>query len=263
MSETTVLSEIEAGVAKITLNRPDALNAWTGELGKDLHAALRSARDDEAVRSVLITGVGRAFSSGADLSQQPKVTPEGKADLRAALVEIYNPIILEVREMPKPVVAAVNGAAVGIGCSLALACDLVVAAESGYFLLAFANVGLTLDGGASAFLAARIGHARSVELAMLAERLPAPTALEWGLINRVVPDGDLASEADALASRLARGATRSYAASKELLNQQLYPDLAAQLEREANAQQGQAETEDFLEGVVSFLQKREAEFKGR
>jgi 2-(1,2-epoxy-1,2-dihydrophenyl)acetyl-CoA isomerase len=258
-----VLLRSEGGVATITLNRPEALNAWTGNLGIELVEALRRARDDESTRAIAITGAGRAFSSGADLSQPPELTDDGKADLRARLVEIYNPVILEIREIPKPVVAVVNGPAVGIGCSLALACDLIIAGESAYFLLAFANIGLTLDGGASAFLAARLGHARSTELALLAERLAAPAALEWGLVNRVFADEQLAEEANALMARLAAGATRSYAASKRLLSERLYPGLAEQLELEADLQQEMAESEDFPEGVVAFLQRRDAQFKGR
>jgi 2-(1,2-epoxy-1,2-dihydrophenyl)acetyl-CoA isomerase len=266
MSETVeaqdVQLEVADGVGRITLNRPDALNAWTANLGRELLAALEQAAPDEAVRVVAISGAGRAFSSGADLSEPPDTTADGKPDLRARLVETYNPVILAIREMPKPVVAVVNGPAVGIGCSLALACDLVIASESAYFLLAFANIGLTLDGGASAFLAARIGHARSAELALLAERLPAPVALEWGLINRVVVDERLEAEAADLIATLARGATRSYAASKRLLNARLYAGLAEQLELEADLQQEMAGTTDFVEGVVAFMQKRDAEFKG-
>ncbi len=257
-----VLVDVADGVAWITLNRPEALNAWTAGLGHELLAALAAVAADDAVRAVAISGAGRAFSSGADLSEPPELTEDGKADLRARLVGSYNPVILAIREMPKPVVAVVNGPAVGIGCSLALACDLIIAAESAYFLLAFANIGLTLDGGASAFLAARIGHARSAELAILAERLPAPVALEWGLINRVAADERLQAAATELIGGLARGATRSYAASKRLLNERLYPGLAGQLELEADLQQEMAETTDFVEGVVAFMQKRDAEFKG-
>lgn len=258
-------TELADGLMRIVLDRPDALNPLSTRMADEVRAAIDEAAGDERVRAVLLTGAGRAFSSGADLGaggDQP-VTAEGKPDVLSGLREHYNPLILAVRELPKPVVAAVNGPAAGVGCSLALACDLVIAAESAYFLMAFANVGLTVDGGASAFLAARVGLARAAEMALLAERLPAPKALEWGLINAVSADDELGGEAEELARRLAAGPTLSYAASKRLLNHHAYPDLAAQLDREAVAQQAQAESEDFVAGVVGFLGKQKPDFKGR
>lgn len=256
--------DVEAGVARIVLQRPEALNPLGLPMAREVHAALTAAERDPEVRAVLISAAGRAFSSGADLgSTDAKLTESGRPDVRSGLREVYNPLILKLREIPMPVVAAVNGAAAGIGCSLALACDQIVAAESAYFLMAFANVGLTVDGGASAFLPARLGVARASEMAMLAERLPAPQALEWGLINRVVADDRLEAEAGELAARLAAGATRSFAASKALINAHAYPDLAAQLDREADAQQEQAESEDFAAGVIAFFGKQTPEFKGR
>ncbi len=155
-----------------------------------------------------------------------------------------------------------NGAAVGIGCSLALAADIVVAAESAYFLLAFANIGLTLDGGASALLVARIGHARASEMGLLAERIGAEQALSWGLANRVVPDGELSAVAGQIAARFAAGPPGSYAATKRSLNAAAYPNLAEILDFEATLQQERAESEDFLEGVRAFLEKRPAQFTG-
>ena len=259
----TVLYEAGDGTARITFNRPAALNAWNTQLGDDLLDALRVARADDSVRAIAVTGAGRAFSSGADLSEAPELTPEGKPDLRKHLESLYNPLILELRAIPKPVVAIVNGPAAGIGCSFALGCDMVVASRSSYFLLAFANIGLTIDGGASAFLAARVGYTRAAELAMLAERLPAETALQWGLINRVVEDDELAAAEAELTDRLARGATLSFAAIKRMLNERLYPDLAEALALEAELQQEMAESDDFPEGVTAFLQKRQADFKGR
>ena len=201
----TVNVSLGDGVATIELNRPQALNAWNTQLGEDLLAALQRARRDEAVRAVLIEGAGRAFSSGADLKDVSggETTPDGRPDVYKTLTERYHPIMVAIREMPKPVIAAVNGPAVGIGCSLALCCDLILAAESAYFLLAFVNIGLVPDGGSSLFVPTRVGMARATELAMLGERLPAPQALEWGLINRVVPDERLGEEAAALAARLA------------------------------------------------------------
>src|SRR3954463_11433597 len=189
--ETVTLLRRE-GAAVIELNRPETMNAWNTQLGLDLLDAVRSVSADESVRAVMITGAGRGFSSGADLKAGFDPTPEGRPDVLTVLRERYHPIITGIRRMEKPVLAAVNGPAVGIGCSLALASDLVVAAESAYFLLAFANIGLVADGGSSVFVPVRAGHARAAEMAMLAERLPAPQALEWGLINRVVADDALA-----------------------------------------------------------------------
>lgn len=251
--------------ATIELNRPQALNAWNKQLAEDLGAALSYTAESDRVRAVCIAGAGRAFSSGADLKDMGSedLTPEGRPDVYKALTERYHPIMHAIRDMPKPVIAAVRGGAVGIGCSLALCCDLVIAAESSYFLLAFVNIGLAPDGGSSVFVPARVGMARAAEMAMLGERVTAARALEWGLINRVVADDDLASESAALLQRLATGPTRSYAASKRLVNAQLYGRMAEQLELEATLQQELAGSEDLLEGVSAFLAKRPAAFKGR
>lgn len=255
--------EADSGVVRITLNRAESLNPLSVAMARELRAVLDEAAADDSARAVLITGAGRAFSSGADLSGNDALaTPEGKPDVKTGLRETYNPLIVAMRELPMPIVAAVNGPAAGVGCSLALASDVVIAAESAYFLMAFANIGLTIDGGASAFLAARIGHARASEMALLAERIPAPKALEWGLINSVAADAALLEEAGALAERLAAGPTVSYAQSKQLLNATTFPDLAAQLDREAIAQQRCAESEDFGIGVMGFISKEKPEFKG-
>ena len=257
-----VTLEVESGAATITLNRPDSLNSWNEELGRDLAAALERAGRSPEVRAVMITGAGRAFSSGADLAEQ-RAGAEGEVpDLSLRLRELYNPIILSVRELEKPVIAAVNGPAAGIGCSLALACDMIVAAESSFFLLAFVNVGLVPDGGTTLTVPARVGAARATEMAMLGERVPAPTALEWGLINRVVPDADLEQAAAALLAQLAGGPTRAYANIKRLLNRGPYAGLAEQLDAEAEAQREQGRTADFVEGVVAFAQKRPPQFRG-
>jgi 2-(1,2-epoxy-1,2-dihydrophenyl)acetyl-CoA isomerase len=249
-------------VARIELNRPEKMNAWDTQLGLDLLAAVERTGADDEVRAVLVTGAGRGFSSGADLSAGFDPTPEGHPDVHTPLVERYHPIIVGLREMPKPVIASVQGPAVGIGCSLALAADLVLAAESAYFLLAFVNIGLVPDGGSSAFIPARIGLTRAIEMAMLGERLAAPRALEWGLINAVHPDAELPAAADALAARLAAGPTRSYAGSKRQLNAWALSTVAQQLELEAEIQQEQAASNDFTEGALAFLQKRAPEFKG-
>jgi 2-(1,2-epoxy-1,2-dihydrophenyl)acetyl-CoA isomerase len=261
-SHETIDLTTDGPAARILLNRPDALNAWNEQFGRDLLDAVTTVGGDDAVRAVMITGAGRGFSSGADLKEQRSTTEDGLPDLSARLKEIYHPIITGLREMPKPVVAAVNGPAVGIGCSLALAADLIVAAESAYFLLAFVNIGLVPDGGSTAFIPARIGYARAAEMAMLGERVPADQALEWGLINRVVPDDDLAGAGDALLQLLANGPTRSYAGAKKLLNRRMYGDLAGQLDAEAEAQKGQGNSKDFIEGVLAFVEKRPPNFTG-
>jgi 2-(1,2-epoxy-1,2-dihydrophenyl)acetyl-CoA isomerase len=209
----TVNFFLEEGVARIELNRPDSLNSWNGQFGDDLLAAVARCREDEAVRAVLVTGAGRGFSSGADLRELgggASSREEAPDAVYRQLTEVYHPIMTGIRELPKPVVAAVNGPAVGIGCSLALCCDLILAAESAYFLLAFVNIGLVPDGGSSVWLPSRIGLARATELCMLGERLGASQALEWGLINRVVADGELLEVAGGL---VARSPTRAPSAS--------------------------------------------------
>jgi 2-(1,2-epoxy-1,2-dihydrophenyl)acetyl-CoA isomerase len=247
---------------RIELNRPDTMNAWNEQFGLDLLAAVQEAAADDSVRSVTITGAGRGFSSGADLKAGFEPTPEGHPDVGRALRERYHPIISTIREMPKPVLAAVNGPAVGIGCSLALDCDLILAKESAYFLLAFVNIGLVPDGGSSVLVPSRVGYTRAAEMAMLGERVPAPKALEWGLINRVVAADALREEADALADRLAAGPTRSYAGTKRQLNAWLYSRMHEQLELEASIQQEMAASGDFAEGVAAFIEKRPARFAG-
>jgi 2-(1,2-epoxy-1,2-dihydrophenyl)acetyl-CoA isomerase len=260
----TVNVRVAEGAATLELNRPEALNAWNTQLGADLLAALGQAAEDDAVRAVVLTGAGRAFSSGADLKDISggQARPGGRPDVYTLLTERYHPIMHAIREMPKPVVAAVNGPAAGIGCSLALCCDLIVAAESAYFLLAFVNIGLVPDGGSSLFVPARVGMARATELAMLGERLPAARALEWGLVNRVVPDASLDAEVAALAARLAHGPTRSYAGTKRQLNNWIFSRMAEQLELEAKIQQEMSASDDFLEGAMAFVEKRPARFAG-
>ena len=250
------------GVATVALNRPEAMNAWTEQLADELAGALHEVARDERVRAVLLTGRGRAFSAGADIKAGFPPTAAGHPDVHTRLTGSHHAIINEIRAMPKPVVAAVRGAAAGIGCSLALACDIVVAAESSYFLLAFVNIGLAPDGGASAFVAARAGVGRASEMAMLGEPIAAATALEWGLANRVVADERLDEEALELARRLAAGPAGSYAATKRELNAWSYAQLRAQLALEADEQQLLAASPDFAEGLAAFAQKRPPRFAG-
>ena len=209
MSYRTVQWEQSGAVGRITLNRPESLNAWTAELGEELRRAITTEAADESVRAVLVTGAGRGFSSGADLKAGMEIDPDdGRPDVRKELA-IYHPAIAGIRHLDKPVVAAVNGPAVGIGCSLALACDLVLAAESAFFGLAFVNIGLMPDGGSTLFVPAAVGKARAFQMALLGERIPADRALEWGLVNFVHPDPELPAAAGALVKRVAAGPTRS------------------------------------------------------
>jgi 2-(1,2-epoxy-1,2-dihydrophenyl)acetyl-CoA isomerase len=260
----TVNLRLHDGAATIELNRPETLNAWNAQLGADLLGALRQVAEDEGVRAVTVTGAGRGFSSGADLKDLGgrARTADGQPDVYRMLTERYHPIMHTIREMPKPVLAAVNGPAVGIGCSLALCCDLILAAESAYFLLAFVNIGLVPDGGSSVFVPSRVGMARATELAMLGERLSAREALQWGLVNRVVADASLEEETEALAARMAAGPTRSYAGTKRLLNSWLFSRMDKQLDLEARIQQEMAGSKDFLEGASAFVEKRAARFRG-
>jgi 2-(1,2-epoxy-1,2-dihydrophenyl)acetyl-CoA isomerase len=262
MSYETVIWEQSGATGRLTMNRPDTLNAWTAQFGRELREALGEEAASESVRALLITGAGRGFSSGADLKAGFEPADDGMPDIRRELNETYHRAIAAIRALPKPVVAAVNGPAVGIGCSLALACDLVVAAESAFFGLAFVNIGLMPDGGSTAFVPPAIGKARAFQMALLGERIPAERALQWGLVNWVHPDDRMLEEATALVERMAGGPTRSYAASKRALNRFIYGDLDAQLALEADLQHELARSRDFLEGVGAFAEKREPAFTG-
>ena len=264
MYETLEL-ERRGAATIIRLNRPDALNAWNVALGHELLDAVRAVAADDEVRAVCVTGAGRAFSSGADLKDiaARERTPEGHVDVYTTLTEIYHPILTGLRTMAKPAIAAINGPAVGIGCSLALSCDLIIAAESAYLNLGFVNIGLVPDGGALALISARAGAARAAQMALHGARVTASTALRWGLVNEVLPDHEFREYvADAL-DGLAAGPTASYAGTKRQLNAWLYGDLDAQLAREAQIQQEMAQSADFVEGVAAFIAKRPPNFEGR
>ena len=262
MSYETIIWEQEGAVGRLTLNRPQTLNAWTAQFGAELKQAVEGEAAQDSVRAVLVTGAGRGFSSGADLKAGFDPAEDGMPNIKKELNDVYHPAIAGIRRLPKPVVAAVNGPAVGIGCSLALACDLVLAAESAFFGLAFVNIGLMPDGGSTALVPPAVGKARAFQMALLGERVPAPQAQEWGLVNWVYPDGDLMAEAEALVNKLAAGPTRSYASSKQALNNFLYGDLDAQLDLEAELQHALGRTKDFLEGTAAFVEKREPSFNG-
>jgi 2-(1,2-epoxy-1,2-dihydrophenyl)acetyl-CoA isomerase len=258
----TVEVHRDGAAVNIALNRPERMNAWSEGLSRDLLAVLRAAAADAGVRAVMLTGKGRAFCAGADLKEGADAAVAGELDTSRVLTQWYHPIVTTIREMPKPVVTAVNGPAAGAGLSLALAGDLVVAAESAYFTLAFVGIGLVPDGGASLFVPSRVGFARAAEMAMLGEPVTAAKAVDWGLINAAWPDAEFAAKADALLARLAAGPTRSYAGSKRELNHWLYDRMAAHLELEASLQGQLAKSTDFKEGVSAFLNKRRPEFRG-
>jgi 2-(1,2-epoxy-1,2-dihydrophenyl)acetyl-CoA isomerase len=260
----TIQVTIEDGVAEILLNRPERLNAWNDRFGNELREAILEDAAQPSVRSVLITGAGRGFSSGADLKDmlERRESGEEPPDVGQMLRERYHPIIKGIRELPKPVIAAVNGPAVGIGCSLALACDLIWAAEDAIFGLAFVNIGLAPDGGSTFLVPAAAGKARALEMALLGEPVSAKTAMEWGLINRVVPQAKLMEDARMLARRLADGPTLSYANSKRAINNSVLKIMDEQLDLEAGIQSEMARTADFGEGVLAFIQKRDAKFEG-
>ncbi|HEX4199423.1 MAG TPA: enoyl-CoA hydratase/isomerase [Caulobacteraceae bacterium] len=272
MSETETLAESkvkivrDGDVAILTLSDPATMNAAGVDMAADLTAALNSVVEgDSPARAVVLTGEGRGFCSGANLTSMgsPSQSPSGeRAGVGDALKTVYNPLVILIRDLPIPIVTAVNGAAAGVGCSLALMGDLIVAGESAYFLQAFRRIGLVPDGGSTYLLPRMIGRARAMEMTLLGERLPAAKALEWGLINRCVPDAELMATALELARELARG-PKSLGLIRKAMWTSLDSDLAEQLNYEADTQNEAGRSQDFMEGVQAFLQKRPAVFKGR
>ena len=254
----TILVERRGDVLVITLNRPDRLNAASLDLADELYAALDRI---DGARAVLITGAGRAFCSGADLAARGERTGSAGQASHAALTRHYNPLMVRLSELPVPIVSAVNGPAAGIGCSIALAADLVIAGASAYFLQAFVNIGLVPDGGASWTLPRLVGWSRATEMMLLGERVGAEKAVDWGLITRAVPDDQLMAEALAMATRLAAGPTVALGLMRRNIMLSSYGYCEA-LNREAEAQRIAADTGDAMEGGMAFLQKRKAEFRG-
>ncbi len=263
MVETLTLDQHE-GVQTIALNRPSRLNALSTDLLRELNDVLRATEQDDAVRVVVLTGRGRAFCSGADLAEfgPPSEAVSWPPALGDLLRTRINPVILRLRSIEKPVLAAVNGVAAGAGMSLALACDLRDAAESSQFIQAFANIGLVPDAGSFYFLPRLVGASKALELAWTAQPVPAREALELGLVNRVVPDASLMDSTLELAARLARGPARAIGLTKRGMNQAHELGLARVLEMEAGYQTIAARTSDFAEGVAAFLEKRPARFTG-
>ncbi|UCE30079.1 MAG: enoyl-CoA hydratase/isomerase family protein [Burkholderiales bacterium] len=256
-----LLRDTEGGVARLTMNRPEVLNALDDALLVALREALRQAAEDDAVRAVLLTGAGRGFCAGADLGAVD--LSQGHLEAGQALVERYNPLITTMREIPKPIVAAVNGVAAGAGMSIALAADIVVAARSATFAQAFSRIGLIPDAGSTYFVPRLAGEMRARALAMLGERISADEAYGIGLVWQVFDDDRFADEAAAIAQRLARGPTRAYGYIKQALNRSLERSLSEQLDTEASLQSEAGRSEDAREGVAAFLEKRPPRFTGR
>ena len=261
MSEPRLLLDRRGDILRLTLNRPDKLNSLTSGMLSDLGDALSDIAADADLRALVITGAGRGFCAGQDLREAGAVT-DGRA-VRNTVERLYNPIVRQIRGLDIPVIGAVNGVAAGAGANLALACDIVVAAESATFTMAFARIGLIPDAGGTYFLPRLVGHARALGMALLGDTISARSAAEWGLIWEVVPDAEFPSRIDALAARLAALPTRALALMKQAMNASGHHSLEQQLALEAELQPQAAETEDFREGVQAFLEKRAAKFIGR
>ena len=263
MAYRHILLTLEDGVALIRFNRPGALNALTPAMVDELSEALDCAAADEAVRAIVLTGEGRGFCSGADLvdtRNNPRLDAQGRLDVGAVLEAHYNPLILKMRALPKPIISAVNGMAAGVGATLALVADLTLAGRSAYFLQAFVNVGLIPDGGGTWLLPRAVGPQRAMGMALLGEKLPATQARDWGLIWDVVDDEQLLPSAMALARRLANGPAGAIARIKQTIHAAAGNSLEQQLVLERELQRECGLTADFEEGTAAFVEKRKANF---
>ena len=255
----SVLRFLDNGVLTLTLNRPDALNSFNVEMKEALLGALKDAARDRDVRVVVVTGAGRAFSAGQDLKERQS---PGAADLGTELRSRYNPIIVAMRRLEKPIVGAINGVAAGAGISLALACDIRICADNASLIEVFGRVGLVPDTGSTWFLPRLVGYARAAEMIFTTDPVDAQTAERIGLVNRVVPAESLMDEAGALAARLAQSAPLALGLAKRALNRALESDLETALEYEAQLQSVAGRSSDHVEGVAAFVEKRPANFSG-
>jgi 2-(1,2-epoxy-1,2-dihydrophenyl)acetyl-CoA isomerase len=259
----SVLVSLDAGVLQVTLNRPEVLNALTPEMHQLLRKALERAADEPEVRAVLLTGAGRGFCAGQDLAQRDVSPGAAPIDLSVSLGSHYNPLVRRLRELPKPVVCAVNGVAAGAGANLALACDIVLAARSAAFIQSFSRIGLVPDSGGTWLLPRLVGKARAMGLALLGDKLEAQKALEWGLIWKVVDDETLPSTAKDLCRQFADGPTKGYGLIKKAMNASSTNSLDAQLDLERDLQRDAGFSADYREGVTAFKEKRAPKFTGR
>ncbi|MDA9847953.1 2-(1,2-epoxy-1,2-dihydrophenyl)acetyl-CoA isomerase PaaG [Luminiphilus sp.] len=253
---------VARGVACLTLNRPDSLNSFTAAMHGEVAEVLKAAAEDRAIRAVVITGAGRGFCAGQDLNDR-NVAPGERVDLGESVDQFYNPLIRRITGMEKPVICAVNGVAAGAGANLALACDLVFAAESAKFVESFAMLGLIPDSGGSWHLPRMIGMARAKGMAMLMPKVTAQQAKEWGLIWEVVEDAKLMDTVMALAEHLATQPTRGFAYTKQAFSASMTNTLDEQLELEKTLMSTAGFTDDYAEGVKAFLEKRQPEYKGQ
>jgi len=262
MTNQNIRFEAQDGVARLTLHRPDKLNSFTGAMHTEIRAALDSVQADPTIRVLVLTGAGRAFCAGQDLADPDMSVGHLQPDIGAVVEQHYKPLILALQNLRVPTVAMVNGIAAGAGASLALACDLVIAAKSAYFLQAFSKIGLIPDTGGTWFLPQRVGMARAMGLAMLADKLPAEKAQDWGLIWQAVDDADLAPTVDKLAAQLAQMPTRALVATRLAMHAAPNHTLEQQLGFEAGFMRELGWRDDFKEGVTAFQQKRAPKFTG-
>ena len=263
MTFATIEFRIDAGVAYLMLNRPDKLNSFNAQMHEDLRQAMRQAAADDAVRCLLLSGNGRGFCAGQDLSERNVAPDADVPDLGESLEKRYNPLIRSLASLEKPVVCAVNGVAAGAGANIALNCDIVLAAESAKFIQSFCNIGLVPDSGGTWVLPRLVGRARAMGLALLGERLSARDAENWGLIWKCLPDDELMAEAERLARLLATRPTRGLGLIKRAMLASSGNSLDAQLDLERDLQRLAGRSDDYREGVDAFLQKRDPEFTGR
>jgi len=263
MSQEQIRYESSGGIARITLNRPERLNSFTTQMHGELREALARVASGGEARVLLVTGEGRAFCAGQDLSDRAVAPGEAPVDLGTSIEENYRPLVLTLRELPIPVVCAVNGVAAGAGANIALACDIVIAARSASFIQAFCKIGLVPDSGGTFFLPRLVGTARAMGLAMLGDKVTAEQAVSWGLIWKCVDDVDLPSTTEGLLAQLAQAPTRGLAAIKRALYASSGNTLPQQLDLERDLQRELGYSADYREGVAAFLEKRAPRFAGR